>query len=152
MMKRIKVVRSRYIQGCTCESSPKFKVGPKVAKPIPKGMFAAGLLARPMTYHFALQYPLNRIITMMKMDGLDVSQGTLTGVLKKLQPLFQPLYKEILKKALAATHWHMDETTWRMLCSKSKKRWWLWVVSTADCVCFTLGPSRSAKIPKAFFR
>jgi len=88
---------------------------------------------------------------MMKMDGLDVSQGTLTGVLKKLQPLFQPLYQEILKKALAATHWHMDETTWRMLCSKSKKRWWLWMVSTADCVCFTLDPSRSAKIPKAFF-
>ncbi len=149
-MIRIKVERSRYIRECACKSSPKFKVAPKMAKPIPKGMFAANFLARVLTYHFALQYPMNRIIAMMKMDGLDVSQGTLTGVLKKLHPLFQPLYQEILKKARATSHWHMDETTWRMLCSPAK-RWWLWVVSTAESVCFILDPSRSAKIPKAFF-
>jgi transposase len=148
---RVKVVRSRYIRKCDCKSSPKFKVAPKMAKPIPKGMFAANLLAKLLIYHFNLQFPLNRIIAMMKMEGLVVSQGTLTGVLKKLQPLFRPLYQEILRKAQAGNHWHMDETTWRMLCSPTKKRWWLWVVSTPKCVCFILDPSRSAKIPKAFF-
>ena len=150
-MKRIKVVRYCYIRGCNCKSSSKFKVAPKMAKPIPKGMFAANLLAKVLTYHFALQIPVNRIMTMMEMEGLDVSQGTLTGVLKKLHPLFQPLYQEILKKAHDSSHWHMDETTWRMLCSPTKKRWWLWVVSTSECVCFIMDPSRSAKIPQAFF-
>ena len=150
-MVRVKVARSCYIQMCDCKGSPKFKVAPKMAKPIPKGMFAANLLAKVLVYHFALQFPINRIIAMMKMDGLEVSQGTLTGVLKKLQPMFLPLYREILGKAHASEHWHMDETTWRMLCSTTKKRWWLWVVSTPECVCFILDPSRSARIPKAFF-
>lgn len=148
---RVKAARVRYIRRCDCETSPKFKVAPKMAKPIPKGMFAANFLAKILVYHFDLQIPVNRILTMMKMEGLEVSQGTLTGVLKKLHPLFLPLYRDILAKAQACTHWHMDETSWRMLCSPTKKRWWLWVVSTPKCSCFILDPSRSAKIPKAFF-
>ena len=150
-IRRVKVKRARYIRRCNCKTSPKFKTAPKQTKPIPKGMFAANFLAKLLVYHFHLQMPVNRVLSMMEMEGMAVSQGTVTGAFKALHPLFKPLYQEILKRAHYSNHWHMDETTWRMLCDPAKKRWWLWVVSAPDCVCFFVNPSRSSKIPKAFF-
>lgn len=148
---RVAVTRRRYLRVCPCEDCPKFKVAAGKQKPIAKGMFAANFLAKLLVYHFELQIPMNRLRNMLKMEGMGVSQGTLTGVLKKLHPLFIPLYREILARAQAGPRWHMDETTWRMLCDPSKKRWWLWVVSSPDCVCFLLDPKHSSKVPKAFF-
>ena len=85
-------------------------------------------------------------------SGLPVSQGTLTGGLKRIEELVQPLYACILERSRAANHWHMDETRWLVFAEMNGKvghRWWLWVVVTRETCVYLLEPTRSAKVPKS---
>ncbi len=43
---------------------------------------------------------------------MEISQGTMTGGLKRLAPLFESVYDEIVTENQHATHWHADETRW----------------------------------------
>ena len=55
-------------------------------KPIPKGLFTALFLARLLVEKYVLGRPLERIVTALGADGLDVAKGTLVGTLKALCP------------------------------------------------------------------
>ena len=95
--------------------------------------------------------PLCRIIKTLAMEKLSVSQGTLTGSLKQIGELIQPLYAAMLERCRAAAHWHMDETRWMVfaeLAGKVGHRWWLWVAVTADTCVYLLDPTRSSAVPK----
>jgi len=85
------------------------------------------------------------------LEGLSVSQGTLTGGLRRLGELLQPVYALILEHNRQAKHWKMDETRWLVfegIEGKNNYRWWLWVVITDDTVVYLLEPTRSAQVPK----
>jgi transposase len=87
----------------------------------------------------------------LALEGLFVSAGTLTGGLKQLGELLQPLYAAILERSRQADHWHMDETRWMVFvewAGKTGFQWWLWVVITKDTCAFILDPSRSARVPQ----
>jgi transposase len=87
----------------------------------------------------------------LALEGLAVSQGTLTGGLQQLGALLQPLYTRILEHSRKATHWQMDETRWMVFAEVEGKKghqWWLWVVVTADTCAYLLDPSRSSEVPK----
>jgi len=55
-------------------------------KPIPKGLFTALFPARLLVEKYVLGRPLERIVTALGEDGLDVAKGTLVGTLKALSP------------------------------------------------------------------
>jgi len=100
---------------------------------------------------FLFQTPLYRVRQTLALDGLAVSQGTLTGGLRRIGPLLEPLYEGLLARSRSANHWHMDETRWAVfveLVGKVGHRWWLWVIVTADTCCYVLDPTRSAEVPK----
>jgi transposase len=78
-----------------------------------------------------------------------VAEGTLTGVLKALAPLLEPLEQAIRARNTAATQVHADETTWRVyqqVEGKSGHRWWLWVFIAPDTVVFRMDPTRSNQV------
>jgi len=84
------------------------------------------------------------------MEGLSISQGTITGGLKRIGEVLQPLYARILERSRAAKHWHMDETGWKVFVEIAGKigfRWWLWVFVTRDTCVYLLDPSRSSRVP-----
>ncbi|MCL5445477.1 MAG: hypothetical protein M1121_05405 [Actinobacteria bacterium] len=81
---RIEHRRRRYRRSCGCESSPALVVAPVPAKVIPKGLFTALAIASVLVDKFALARPVNKIIASLSMQGLDVSPGSLTGVLKRV--------------------------------------------------------------------
>lgn len=88
---------------------------------------------------------------MFALEGFGVSQGTLTGGLKKIKALVKPLYEQIVQRSRAANRWQMDETRWMVfeeIADKIGFRWWLWVVVTKDTVVYLIDPTRSSKIPK----
>jgi transposase len=118
---------------------------------IPKGMFTEGFWVRLILEKFLFQRPLYRIRQVLALEGLDVSQGTLTGGLNKIKDLVEPLYEGIIQRSRQANHWQMDETRWMVfeeIAGKTGYRWWLWVVVTKDTVVYLLDPTRSSKVPK----
>jgi transposase len=142
--------RKRYKPTCRCGSVPGIVTAPAVPKLIPKGLFSVGFWVLLVLEKFLLQRPLNRVRKLLALQGLRVSLGTLTGGLKYIEQLVQPLYTKILEKSRTAHHWHMDETRWLVfedIDGKQGHRWWLWVIATAETCCFVLDPSRSSNVP-----
>ena len=143
--------RTRYTPTCNCHAVPGIVTAPPAAKLIPKSMFATSFWIRLIMEKFLFQRPLYRTRKVLALEGLSVSQGTLTGGLRRLGELLQPVYALILERNRQAKHWKMDETRWMVfeqIEDKNNYRWWLWVVITADTVAYLLEPTRSAQVPK----
>lgn len=141
--------RRRYIPTCNCGAVAGIVTARPVEKLIPKGMFSTAFWARLVMEKYLLQRPLYRIRQELALDGLVVSQGTLTGGLERIGELVQPLYTKILEQNRTAEHWHMDETRWMVfeeVEGKANCRWWLWVMVTSDTCAYLLDPSRSAAV------
>ena len=143
--------RKRYKRTCQCKGLPRTITAPVPPKLIPKGMFSTGFWVQLLLEKYLHQRPLYRIRQALSIEGMRCpSQGTLTGGLKRMGALLQPLYTRILERSRGATHWHMDETRWLVFVEvegKAGHRWWLWVVVTRDTCVFILDPSRSARVP-----
>ncbi len=145
--------RKRYRPTCQCKAVPGIVTAPCPPKLIPKGMFSCEFWVEVLLNKFLHGMALYRVIKMLEAENLYVSQGTLTGALKRIGELVQPPYARILERARAARHWHMDETRWMVfeeLAGKAGHRWWLWVIATADTCAYIVDPSRSARVPKDF--
>jgi transposase len=143
--------RARWVPTCNCGAVPGIVTAPVPAKLILKGMFSTGFWVRLLIEKFLFQRPLYRIIQGLALEGLDVSQGTLTGGLRRIGALVQPLYAAILERSRSASRWQMDETRWMVFVEVKGKvghRWWLWVVVTCDACCYLLEPTRSADVPR----
>ncbi len=151
LLVRIVHRRVRYIRTCDCPELPRTVTAPVPPKLIPKGMFTVGFWVRLLMEKYLFQRPLYRVLQMLELEGLFLSQGTITGGLKRIGELVQPLYTRILERSRGAKHWHMDETRWSVFVEVAGKigyRWWLWVVVTRDTCAYLLDPSRSAEVPK----
>jgi len=143
--------RERYTPMCRCGAVPGIVTAPCPARLIRKGKFSTGFWVHLLLDKFLFQLPLHRIRRMLALEGLSVSQGTLTGGLQRVHALVQPLYAAILERSRQAAHWHMDETRWMVfaeVAGKAGHRWWLWVVATGDTCAFIIDPTRSAKVPR----
>ena len=143
--------RKRYQPTCDCPENAGIITAPVPPKLIPKGMFSISFWVRVLLEKYLFQRPLCRILKVLSLEGLDISQGTLTGGLKRLGELLQPVYTVILERSRAANRWKMDETRWLVFTEVEGKvgyRWWLWVVITDDTVVYLLEPTRSATVPK----
>jgi transposase len=142
--------RIRYVPTCDCQVISGIVTAPGPAKLIPKGMFATSFWVRLLMEKFLFQRPLHRVRKVLALEGLCVSQGTLTGGLQRIGELLQPVYTRILERSRRAKHWKMDETRWLVfeeVEGKDGHRWWLWVVITDDTVAYLLEPTRSSKVP-----
>ncbi len=103
---------------------------PPPARPVPKGLFTAGFLARLAYEKHVLGRPVHRIVQALAADGLDVAAGTLCGALKQVAPLIAPWAAAIAAHGRTAGHVHADETSWQVfedVAGKDGHRWWLWV-------------------------
>lgn len=143
--------RKKYVSNCNCENTA-IITAPPALKLIAKGMFSIDFWIHILTEKYLFQRPLNRIIETLKLEGLAISQGTLTGGLQKIALMVQPLYTAILERNRQAQHWHMDETRWMIFAVSddpdSSRRWWLWVIVTKDTCAYILDPTRSGNVPK----
>lgn len=80
---------------------------------------------------------------------MPVAQGTLTGNLQQLLPLFAPLTQAGLEHLRASNAWHADETRWEVFDPNRTKpgtRHYLWVFRSAEVTHFEIDPSRSASV------
>ena len=160
-LKRYRDVRHIYSPSCDCPSGRGMRTAPKPAKLIPKGLFGVSFWAEVLLKKFDFLQPLQRTVRELASLGLQVSPGTLTGGLQKIEPMLQPLAGQLVLRAREGSYWHMDETRWPMFLlvqgeegqdkTKPPRKWWAWVVVGLDATAFLLESSRSSQVPETFF-
>ncbi|TEB04045.1 Transposase IS66 family protein [Pelotomaculum schinkii] len=148
-----KHVRKKAFSTCNCPG-PRAVTAGKPPQVIPKGKFSNAFLAHILIMKFFFQIPLHRMVTIMRMQGLAISEGALTGMLQKLEPLLYPLYLLLAEINRSESQWHVDETGWMNFVQASGKQgwhWWLWVFVSPMTVVFVLDQSRSSDVPRKHF-
>lgn len=145
--------RKIYKTKCNCKSG-KIITAPCVPKLIPKGIIGASLWCKILVEKYYYQRPLYRLLSVLKDQGLDLAQGTITGGLKKILPFFIPVYNAIQTKCLEDRRWHADESRWSVFEETEGKvgyRWYLWVFKSTQAVIFKIASSRSSSVANCFF-
>lgn len=150
LVQLIRVVHRRptYRRTCRCPVRG-ILVAPPVPKPIGRGRFTSGFLARLLVEKFVLGRPAHRIVAALAHDGLDLAEGTLAGVFAACAPLLAPLAELITGRNAAAAHLHVDETRWQVYAAvegKDSHRWWWGVFVGPDTTVFQIAPSRSTRV------
>lgn len=144
--------RPRYRSGCQCGCLPAVWAPPPPPQLIPRGKFGVSVWVEVLLSKYRYGQPTHRLCRDWRDQGLPIAEGTLTGGLRTLAPLFRPLLKALRDRLRSSRHWHADETDWRVFApcpGKQGTRWYLWLFRTAEVIYFQLDPSRSAQVPKA---
>jgi transposase len=146
-----RIRRKKYKTTCTCDNLPVIVTAPGPDKLIPKGAYGDSVWVQVLLNKFYSYCPTYRYLDSLKLIDLDIPQGTVTDNLKRLTPLFEPVYAELIKKSQTETHWHADETRWAVFESVEGKigyRWYLWVFKSESVSVFILDQTRSAQVPR----
>jgi transposase len=127
---------------------------PPPDKLIPKSSIGISLWVLILQRKFEFFQPLYRIVAELRSHAFHLAPGTITGGLKKLVPLFQPLYQLLVEDNRTDEHWHCDETRWLVFVQRTNKAgfaWTLWVFAAKRSVVFVLDPTRSHAVPETHF-
>jgi transposase len=150
---RIKHIRKRVSRTCDCQTK-RFITAPKPPAVIPKGKFSHAFISYVVVMKYLFQMPLHRLLQMIGMRGLTLTESTFVGIFETLGRRLGPLYDRLVEINQSADHWHVDETGWKMFAPSDKKanaNWWLWVFACKQTVVYIVDASRSASVLLAHF-
>ena len=150
-IKLVVTKRKRIKFNCDCkEAGGRFVTAPKPLRAIPKSKFSHNLLSLFIVLKYLFAIPVNRILELFTLQGVQISAGSITGALAKCYLLFQPLYQELAKASQQETQWNADETSWMSFIRRSGKNnylTWMWCFISAKVALYIWDPSRSSKVP-----
>jgi transposase len=121
---------------------------------IPKSPFGISLWVTVLLDKYQFYRPTYRLLEDLRSHGLDLSQGGLTEGLKRLAPLFEPVYEALVLHNQRQHLWHADETRWLVFASTEGQvgyRWYLWLFQSAEAVVFVLAAGRAHDVPEEHF-
>jgi transposase len=142
--------RRRYRRTCQCPGTPGILTAPPPARLIPRGKYGVSIWVHLLLSKFSYGQPTHRLLRDWSDYGLTLSPGTVTGGLRTLVPLFEPLVEALHGRLQSENRWHADETRWMVFAETEGKighRWYLWVFHSQSVVHFVLDPTRSAQVP-----
>jgi transposase len=149
VVRRVVHHRPTYRRGCDCTGAKGVVAAAPPPRPIRKGRFTSGFVARLVVAKFAFGLPVNRIVSMLESEGASFAPGTLCGTLEQVAGLLAPVAEVIRARNAAGSHLHIDETSWKVfepLAGKANNRWWLWVFVGVDTTVFAIKPGRGASV------
>jgi len=142
--------RQRYQRTCQCPG-PRTLTAPAEPKLLPKGLYGTSLWVEILVDKFHGYRPTERLLEQWRLFGLDLAAGTVADGLRRLEPLFTPVYDALLTRNGKAVYKQADETRWFVFVDqdgKSNHCWWLWAFLGEDSVVYRLDPSRSHEVPE----
>jgi transposase len=149
------IIRSCAKKGCSCKGVPNTVTAPMPPKVIPKSPYGISIWEAVLLSKFHYCQPTNRLLNQYKELGLPISAGSITGGLKRLKDMFQPVYDALYCQQMTEKQFHNDESGWKVFENVEGKignRWWLWVSRSASVVFFQIAPGRSADVPVGHFK
>jgi transposase len=151
---RRKIRRRRYRRTCTCAGCPQTFTAASPPKLIPKGRLGVSVWVEILIDKYFSHRPTERLLAQWQLLGLDLAAGTVADGLRRLEPLFQPLYEAVLARNAQSAYMQADETRWLVFIVQEGKTghcWWLWVFLGQDTVAYRLDPHRSHDVPEGHF-
>jgi transposase len=146
--------RKRYRPTCNCGVHPAVVSPPPPPKLIPKGRLGVSIWVYVLIQKFVCFQPLYRVLRDLRSHGLDLSSATVIDGLRKLLPLFQPLYQALIDRHLACDRWHADDTRWPVFersDDQVNRYWTLSVYGCSQVIVFLLDPTRCHDVPETYF-
>ncbi|OFZ44160.1 MAG: hypothetical protein A2485_07600 [Bdellovibrionales bacterium RIFOXYC12_FULL_39_17] len=150
-----KIVRICMKKGCSCEGVPDTICAPMPPKLIQKSPYGISIWEAILLSKFNYSQPTNRLLNQYNELGLPISAGTISGGLKILKDLFQPVYEALYNQQMTEDRFHNDESSWKVFESVEGKignRWWLWVSRSESVVYFQIAQGRGADVPLGHFK
>jgi transposase len=141
--------RKKYRRGCTCPGNKGITTAAGPAKLIPHSSYGASVWIHILIRKYALQIPVARILQNLSLHGVDIPAGSVGDNLKRLSPLFEPIYAALEARSQAAEWWQADETRWHVFeptKTKTTYNWYLWVFISSESVVHVIDPTRAAKV------
>jgi transposase len=120
-----RVHRKKY-GGCTCGKCLRTAPAPVGARMVDGGGYSTDFAILVAIDKYDLHMPLERIAREMARQGLSTDSNILFSQLYQLSLHLTPTYEALPALIRRAPCVHMDETTWRMLKSKSDRKHYMW--------------------------
>jgi len=144
-----KIRRKKYTPGCKCPGNKGIITAPGPAKLIPHCRYGASVWIHILIRKYRFQIPVARILKNLALHGLSIPPGSAGDGLKRLAPLFEPVYAALEERSGNAAWWQADETRWSVFettKTKSTYRWYLWVFISAESIVHVIDPTRSTRV------
>jgi len=144
-----KIRRKKYTPVCKCPGNKGIITAEGPAKLIPRCRYGASVWIHILIRKYRFQIPVARILSNLALHGLDIPAGSVGDGLKRLAPMFEPVYAALEERSVEAKWWQADETRWSVFQttkSKSTYRWYLWVFISDESIVHVIDPSRSAQV------
>ena len=141
--------RKKYTPGCSCPGNKGITTAVGPAKLIPHSRYGASIWIHILIRKYRFQIPVTRILKNLSLHGLSIPPGSAGDGLKRLAPLFEPVYAALEERSEQAAWWQADETRWSVFettKTKSTFRWYLWVFISDESVVHVIDPTRSAQV------
>ena len=152
-IRRIK--RKSYKPGCQCPNLPGLITPPLPPRLLSKNTLTESVWSEVLLDKFLYARPTHRLLEYYKTLGFPISQGTITGGLQRLAPVFEPLVKAMHEKQMTESLFWGDETRWmvfEVVEGKKGYRWYLWVIISKSVVYYLVAPGRGSNVPKDHFK
>lgn len=146
---RRRIRRKKYKPGCRCPGNKGIITAEGPAKLIPYSRYGASVWIHLLIRKYRFQIPVARILKNLALHGLSIPAGSVGDGLKRLAPLFEPIYEAIEERSRRSSWWQADETKWSVFethKSKSSFRWYLWVFASSESVVYLIDPTRSSDV------
>jgi transposase len=141
--------RKKYIHSCSCPREKGVVTAAGPAKLIPKSRYGTSIWIHILLRKYHLQIPVARILKNLSLHGLSIPPGSVGDGLKRLAPLFEPVYAALEERSRNAAWWQADETRWCVFettKTKTNFRWYLWVFISDESIVHVIDPTRSAQV------
>ena len=145
--------RKRYQRTCQCPQTPGIIAAPVPPKLIAKGKLGISVWVEILLGKYAFGTPVHRLLQDFHLRGLDIAQGTVTGGLQIIQPLFEPVVTAIQQEVVNSHQWHADETRWLVWTMKDQPtKHWLWVFMAKQAVYYSMDGTRASSVPVSLLK
>ena len=152
----VDVIDVRYVlkkhrrQKYRCRCGACIETAPGPMKLFPGARYSIAFAISVAIAKYADHLPLERQVKMMRRTGLVLGSQTLWDQLNALAHVLEPAWVALRGHVMAQPVIGVDETTWRMMGAKGKKRggdakkWQVWAAAAPDAVYYEIKDSRSA--------
>jgi len=141
--------RKKYKRSCNCPGTKGITTAEGPAKLIPYSRYGASVWIHIILRKYRLQIPVDRILKNLALHGLSIPKGSVGDGLKRLAPLFEPVYQALEERSRQASWWQADETRWNVFettKTKSTFNWYLWVFASEQSVVYVIDPTRATGV------
>ncbi|MCP4828954.1 MAG: IS66 family transposase [Proteobacteria bacterium] len=150
----VRKIRRKKYRGCSCQGKKSIITASPAPRVLNRNNLGVSVWVEILLDKYLQAQATHRWLLDFAHLGCPLSQGTVTGGLQRLAPLFEPVVDALRDKHLSERLFHADETGWRVFESienKASYRWYLWVMQSPSVVYYQMAPGRDAGVPLDHF-